>query len=221
MTHSFGTKVLDAKGNPIQATNSQLNISPYIMDEYGNYNHQLGDNGFKGAIIAIPPEHHEIHCGDSYTAHHVEDLGNGATHNYLIITPDWGDPADGNDPMGDQSVKVAHLVGEITGEAETSFWFYEGATYSATGNSLDVNNRNRNSTNDDYLSIYEGASITSTGTELEHGKFGAGKMQGGEANRTDEWVLKNNTVYLLRVTNNTTNNNYHTIRFQYYIHPGV
>lgn len=201
--------------------NSQLNSSPYIVDEYGNYNHQLGDNGFKGAILSIPVEHHEIHCGDSYTAHHVADLGNGASIDYLIITPDWGDPVDGDDPMGNQTVKVAHFIGEISGESETTVYFYEAPTITNNGTALSVNNRNRNSANVDYLSIYQGATISAVGTELEHNVFGSGKLVGGGLNRTDEWILKNNTAYLMRVINNTTSSNYHTIRFQYYIHPGI
>ena len=202
-------------------SNSQLNTSPYILDEYGNYNHQLGDNGFKGAIIAIPPEHHEIHCGDSYTAHHVADLSNGATLNYLVTTPNWGDPVNGSDPMGNQAIKVAHLVGEISGESETEFWLYESPTVTGAGTSLTSVNRNRNSSNTDVLTISYGATVSADGTELEHGKFGSGKSIGGAVGRTDEWVLANNTTYLLRVNNSTTSNNYHTLRFQYYIHPGV
>ena len=191
------------------------------MDEYGNYNHQLGDNCFKGVNISIPPEHHEIHCGDSYTEHHVEDLSNGAVHYYLIITPNWGDPVSGSDPFGNQNIKVAHFVGEITGEAETTVQFFENPTITDNGNVLNVRNRNRNSSNTDYLTIYEGATVSADGTELEHTKFGAGKFVGGSVNRTDEWVLKNNTSYLIKVINDTTSNNYHTIRFQYYVHGGV
>ena len=202
-------------------SNSQLNVSPYILDEYGNYNHILGDNGFKGAIIAIPPEHHEIHCGDSYTAHHVEDLGNGATIDYVIIVPNWGDPVSGSDPMGNQAIKVAHLIGEISGEAETQFYFYESPTVTDAGTAITSSNRNRNSSNNDVLTITHSATVSADGTELEHVVFGSGKAIGGGISRTDEWVLKNNTTYLVRVTNNTTSNNYHTIRFQYYIHPGV
>ena len=218
---NFKVSIEELENDVSTNNNTQLNTSPYIVDEYGNYNHQLGDNGFKGAIIAIPPEHHEIHCGDSYTAHHVADLANAATIDYVIITPNWGDPVVGNDPMGNQAIKVAHLIGELNGQAETQVWFYESPTVSANGNLLNILNRNRNSSNVDFLSIYEGATISAVGTELEHSQFGAGKAVGGGVNRTDEWVLANNTTYLMRVTNNTTSNNYHSIRFQYYVHPGI
>lgn len=213
--------LIGSNGEIVSATGNAIDASPYIVDEYGNYNHQLGDNGFKGAIIAIPPEHHEIHCGDSYTAHHVADLSNSATIDYVITVPDWGDPVSGEDPMGNQGVKVAHFLGEISGEAETQVLFYESPTITANGTALNVRNRNRNSSNTDYLSIYQGATISNVGTELEHSQFGSGKLVGGGLNRTDEWILKNNTSYLIRVVNNTTSNNYHTIRFQYYIHPGI
>jgi hypothetical protein len=195
-------------------------ISPSIVDEYGNKSPQLGDNIFKGVVISIPPEHHEIHCGDSYTAHFVADLSNGATKNYLVTVPDWG-AVDPVDPGADQSIKLAHLVGQIACENETTFYFYEAPTVTANGNALSVLNRNRNSSNVDFLSIFEGATVSAVGTELEHFVVGSGKAAGGDINRSDEWVLKNNTTYLIRVVNNTTSNNYHTIRFQYYVHPGV
>ena len=211
-----------SEGNnvPISDTNP-FQVSPYSVDEYGKRAHLLGDNAFKGALLTVTVEHHEIHCGDMYTAHHVEDLGNGATPNHLIITPDWGDPVNGNDPFGNQGVKVAHLTGEISGEAETSFMFFESPTVTANGNAVASNNRNRNSSNTDYLTIYEGATVSATGTELEHVKFGSGRGIGGSISRSEEWILKNNTTYLLQVTNDTALANYHTLRLQYYIHGGV
>ena len=47
----------------VSTDTNKLNSANYITDEYNNQNQQLGDNAFKGEIIAIPPEHHEIHCG--------------------------------------------------------------------------------------------------------------------------------------------------------------
>ena len=201
-------------------SDGQLHTSPYLVDEFGNVFRWLGDNIFGGANISIPVEHHEIHCGDSYTAHWVEDLGNGASIDYLITTPDWGS-VDGDNPGKNQAIKLAHFLGEITGEAETAVFFYEAPTITDNGNALSIRNRNRASTKVDFLSIYESATISAVGTELEHLQFGSGKVVGGGVNRTDEWVLKNNTSYLIRVTNLTTSNNYHSIRFQYYVHPGV
>jgi len=214
--------IVDHAGSNQAAVNAdgQLHTSPYAIDEYSNIFRLLCDNIFGGALIAIAPEHHEIHCGDSYTAHHVADLSNGASIDYLITTPNWG-TVDGDNPGENQAIKLAHFVGEINGKAEISVWFYEAPTVTNVGTGLSVVNRNRNSTNVDYLTMRYGATVSATGTELEHAKFGAGKNIGGGINSTDEWVLKNNTTYLLRVTNDTTSSNYHTIRFQYYVHPGV
>ena len=217
---SFDGNIVDTI-DELESYLNSVNLGNRIVDEYRNYSNILGDNGFKGAIIAIPPEHHEIHCGDSYTSHHVADLANGATIEYLITTPNWGNPVSGYDPFGNQKIKVAHFIGEIQGEAETSIWLYEGPTVTNVGTGLSVVNRNRNSANVDFLTIAHSAAVSATGTELEHSQFGAGKLVGGSINRTDEWILKNNTTYLVRVTNNTTSANYHTIRFQYYVHPGI
>lgn len=201
-------------------SNSSIKVSNYGTDEFSNSARLLVDNIFRGALLTTPIEHHEIHCGDSYTAHHVADLTNGASIDYLIVVPNWG-TVDGTNPGDDQSIKLAHLIGEVSGEAETSFYIYEGPTVTVNGTAVTSVNRNRNSSKTDFLTIYQGATVSATGTRLEYGKLGSGKVLGGAVNRTDEWVLKNNTTYLLRVTNDTTSNNYHTIRFQYYIHPGV
>lgn len=218
---NFKVSLEEFESGVSEDSNTSLRTAPLITDEYANVNRILGDNCFKGSIIAIPPEHHEIHCGDSYTAHHVADLGNGASIDYLITVPDWGDPVSGDDPFGNQGIKVAHFLGELSGESEADVFFYESPTITANGTALSVLNRNRNSSNVDLLAIYQGATVSATGTELEHTRFGSGRGVGGGVNRTDEWVLKNNTSYLVRVTNLVTTSNYHSIRFQYYVHGGV
>jgi hypothetical protein len=206
---------------PTVDSDGKLNTANFILDEYGNQNQTLGDNCFKGVPISIASEHHEIHCGDSYTAHHTADLTNAASLLYIITTPDWGNPVVGNDEFGNQAVKVAHLAFEVTGESETIVEFFEAPTVSVAGSAVAVLKRNRNSAKEDYLTITQGATTTDNGTELDKAQFGSGRGVGGNVGRSEEWILKNNTKYLLRVTNNTANNNYHTVRFQYYVHAGI
>lgn len=217
---NFKVSLEELESGISENSNTQLKTSPNTVDEYGIFNHVLGDNIFRGAPISIPTEHHEIHCGDSYTAHNVADLGNGATLDYIIIVPNWG-AVDGSNPGANQAIKLAHWLLQISGESETDVLFYESPTVTANGTALAVRNRNRNSNNTDFLEIYQGATVSAVGTELEHERFGSGKLVGGLLNRADEWVLKNNTTYLVRVINLTTSLNYHALKFQYYVHPGV
>lgn len=194
-------------------SNDQLRVAPIIADEYGETGLMLGDNIFQGALVAISPEHHEIHCGDSYECSYIEDLGNGATRDILIVVPD--EEGEG------QTQKLYHLLGMVSVEAETTIRFYEGPTFSAAGTAIDVFNRNRNSSNADLLAVTYGPTITGTGTQLQVDKLGSGKSIGGTASRQEEWLLKNNTAYLLRVTNDTTSNNFIDVKLNYYVHPGI
>lgn len=214
---NFKTSLEELESGISDDTNSALKVSPYIIDEFGNVARVLGDNIFQGAMIAIPPEHHEIHCGDSYETSFVQDLTNGQVYYVLIVVPNEA----GTYP--DQNQKLYHLRGTVFSEAEATVEFYEAPTVgeSGEGTALSVVNRNRNSTNIDFLDIYKGSTITSDGTWLETNKLGSGIKVGGEANRTDEWVLKNNTSYILKITNDTTTANYVNVKLNYYVHPGI
>ena len=199
--------------------NTQLNVSPYILDEFGNYAHILGDNIFKGSIIAIEPEHHEIHCGDSYEATDNVTLGNGATRDYLIIVPNEG--LSETYPGDAQGTKQYHLVGVIESESELQVEFYEASTATA-GTTITSFNRNRNVSFTDFLAISYGPSITTIGTSIwGPWRVGSGRSTAGSARRTREFILKDNTQYILRITNQTTSNNNVNVEFDYYVHPGV
>lgn len=202
-------------------SNSQLNTSPYLVDEFGNYSHVLGDNIFKGSIIAIPPEHHEIHCGDRYSGYYSGDLANGASMTFVVVVPNEGLDDQGEEGS-DQSSKQYHVVYYIDVEAEATVIGYEGATLSNNGTAISIGNRNRNSTRTDYLGFYHTPTVTDPGSIIFPTKrIGSGKSVGGTVGRGTEFILKDNTVYLTTITNATTSNNYFNIEVDYYVHPGV
>lgn len=59
------------------------------------------------------------------------------------------------------------------------------------------------------------------GTRLYVKKLGSNKAIGGTANRADEFILKDNIKYLLRITNDTVSNNWVNVNIDYYVHPSV
>ena len=213
-------QIIGPSGNKAEVNaDGQLNVSPYILDEFGYYTHILGDNIFKGSIIAIEPEHHEIHCGDSYEATDNVTLGNGGTRDYLIIVPNEG--LSETHPGDSQDTKQYHLVGIVESESELSAEFYEASTATA-GTAITSFNRNRNSTLTDTLNISYSPSITTIGTSIwGPWRVGSGRSVAGSASRTREFILKDNTQYILRLTNQTTSNNNVNVEFDYYVHPGV
>ena len=97
------------------------------------------------------------------------------------------------------------------GRGDVDIVVYEGATASADGSAIARNNTNRNSTNTPGVVLTSAPTITDVGT-LVHTSWltptSAGQGQSGStgiAGETngEEWVLKPNTKYLIRVTNNS------------------
>jgi len=212
--------ITDGSNNVVITEDSALQSTTMVQDEYGNITRILGDNIFKGALITIPVEHHEIHCGDAYEFSYIADLGNNGVLDILIIVPDEG--LTETEPGLQQDVKQYHFRGKVATEFESSVMFYEGATVTDNGTAISVYNRNRNaSAYVDFLDVYHTPTVTATGTLLESNKIGSARSVGGPAGREEEWILKNNTIYLLRIINDTSNNNYVDVHANYYVHPGI
>ncbi len=202
--HVSNTRVKDAP----TSNENPLSVALILIDEFGTIARMAGDNLFAGSPVVVASEHHEIHCGDSYELGRIVNLVNGASTDILIIVPN-------------EAVKRFHFIWSLEAEGEATATLYEGATVSANGTALSIFNRERNSSNVDYLGAYHTPTVTGTGTAIEQHKVGSGNKVGGSAGRADEWILKNNTTYLLRVANETAVNNWVDIKCDYYVHPGI
>lgn len=157
-----------------------------------------------GAAKTITYEHHEVHGGSFYHAFYQLDLGNGATQDMLIVTPD--------------TTKWGHFTWSVITELEATVYFYEGTTTSADGTSLTVFNRNRNSANTAGITAFHTPTVTGAGTALDTVVAGSGRTAGGNTRATNEWILDQNNKYMLRVTNNTANNNQVSMIVNWYEH---
>lgn len=188
------------------------NAFPYaqriaLVDENGKSSIYLGDTAYGGSPVIIDIGHHEIHCGDHYTATSTADVGNGANDDIMII-------------VGNHETKRYHLVTDIISEAEAHFYLYEGASLSASGTAIASYNRDRNSANTSDLKLYHNSSATIANSTIIHQKhWGSGKGVGGDERGAHEFILKNNTKYLFRTNNATTSNNQISWKLDYYIHP--
>ena len=216
---NFKISLEELENDVSEDSNTTLRTTTIVEDEYGNVTRILGDNIFKGALITIPVEHHEIHCGDSYEFSHIADLGNGGVLDVLIIVPNEGVTGE---PGLQQDVKQYHFKGRVVSEFEANVQFYEDTEVSDNGTGINVYNRNRNASDyTDFLGVYHTPTVTSAGTLLETNRIGSARSSGGQATRADEWILKDNTIYLLRITNNVTTDNYIDVHIDYYVHPGI
>lgn len=128
--------------------------------------------------------------GQSFTANNQSlTVANGADFDTLIRTG------------SSQSVFGFSIL--VLGDFNTQF--RETITVSATGVSVSIFNRNRNSTKTIDVTIFDSPTVTGIGTLLDEvflpaGTRNSATTQGGESNR---WILKPSTDYLVRMTNSS------------------
>lgn len=149
--------------------------------------------------------HHEVHSGSSYYFHDVLALGNGASQDYVITTPN--------------TTKWAHFGIEINfNDAAGITQLYEATDKVGTALQT-VFNRDRNSANTAGVTVHKGQSGgTTDGTLILWKRAGIGKTTGGTLGTAEERILKQNTKYILRVTNTATTTNNTNIIFRWYEH---
>ena len=148
-----------------------------------------------GVIMGIDYAHHEVHSGSHYTYSEFFSLGDGDEKELIIITPD--------------TTKWAHMLFAVNGALHTTVKAFEDTTWASTGtdfSSLILNN-NRNSDNTAGVTI-RGKGATGTDANLIFsGQFGNDSgngatrlVSGGSVRGDAEWVLKQNSKYLLTIT---------------------
>ena len=164
----------------------------------------IGIDSATGVISTIESDHHKIHDGSMFTVIETVDLGNGETRDILMVSPD--------------TTKWAHLVWEIEHELETSVSFYKDTTYSDNGTPITSFNRNGNSTANATTLIYHTANITNVGTLVANIQQGSGKKAGGADRQSNEFILKQNCAYLVRITNETVHDNLIFLKLNWYEH---
>lgn len=158
-----------------------------LMLDNGTKDVEAVGDAVTNAIVTLEYDHHEVHEGDSYVVSGTATLDSGGVLNVLIVTPN--------------TTKWAHLlpIVVVNGGAAT-IAIYEDATVSAVGSAAEEINRNRNSANTAGVVVTTGPTVTGTGTQIFTFTIGDGQQTGGEVRGTYEWVLKQNTIYLLRIT---------------------
>jgi len=149
------------------------------------------------AVNTVDYAHHEIHGGSHFTISDYETLGDGATADFVIVTPD--------------TTKQAHLLIEAGGSGLVKIDEYEGVTEDGDGTTITPKNNNRNSSNTSTIVVRKGATVTGLGTRLGGAQAGAGgnvnQQRPGSGGRESEFVLKQNTKYLFRITSGAASNN--------------
>jgi len=175
----------------------------------------LRDDSTQDAVTIVH-EHHEIHEGDHYFVVSYQDA---SINNVLQFT--WVQP---------NTTTWTHWTWELLTESETLWQVYEGGTISTPlTTAITPVNSNRNSANTSGTTMrYElhanlaaaNTSVDVSGaTLLESGIVGSGFRGEGNAQRSNEIVLKQNTLYVLRAT--ATAAGYMNYNMQWYEHADV
>lgn len=142
------------------------------------------------SLEIIDHTHAEIHEGNYYTANHFfQAVANNGYADLHMITG---------------STKIIHLVAVIQSEAKSYVNFYRGTTYTNNGTSVTIFNNNENSTNTAQPDVYYTPTVSATGVLLFQDFVVASTGQnplGGRLSSRNEWILKPDTDYLVRVQN--------------------
>lgn len=145
-----------------------------------------------GAIASILAPHLMVHEGRSFSSSHVwTAVAAGNSQDLLLRVPD--------------TTREVHLVYGVTADLTASIDFYESATIVAPGTALLRPNANRRNANQSRLQTYYDPTLGMVGILLEAIRIPGGTVFkgaiGGEARRAVEWILRNDTDYLVRITN--------------------
>lgn len=144
------------------------------------------------ANVAIDYVHHEIHNGNVYKVDDDATLVDEATRELLLITAN--------------TTKWIHLLIKRRGTGETKMELFEDPTSSANGTAKTIVQKNRNSSNVPSMLVYHTPTVSVDGTLLSKKLFGEGKKEGGEDRSSDEWILKQNSKYLIKTTSAAADN---------------
>lgn len=159
---------------------------------------QLKFDPFTHAVTTIAQQHRLLHDGFFFVTSGKQTAWATATSKlFLLRVPALVFPHV-------QTMKLSFGRGDIDFEA------FEGATVSATGTALPLQNPNRNSTNTPDLELYAEPTVTDDGTSIftlwtPPTAAGVGQSANGVegVGQGSEWILKAGTDYIVRMTNNS------------------
>ena len=154
-----------------------------------------GYDQFTGARSSMNSDHVYIHKGRLFETFRNASVNAAATMDISFLTSATG------------YVHIRPSAVSTSGDKVT-IAFYEGVIMTV-GTGMTAYNHNRNSVIVPTAIVKHTPTVTNTGTLIAQGYIGGGtgvggSRSGGERGDINEWVLKPNTQYLLRLTNGSS-----------------
>lgn len=153
---------------------------------------------FCGAQVAISEEHWVVHEGFAFLfTHFIDNLANAGEAELLLKVPA-------------NTYPHIHQLDLAAGRGDVRIEIFEGPTTSSDGTPVSAPNQNRNSTNTPGLNVFHTPTVSADGTKfwdhwLHPTASGSGGRQEGLvlSPMGTELVLKPETNYLIKITNNS------------------
>jgi hypothetical protein len=167
--------------------------------------------------VHILYDHHQIHEGEAWHFdNYVLNLASGSSYDIVFTVPN----ITLTGALTSYVLACPHLRYEVETNDLATVTLYEGPTVTAaTGSAGAWINFERNGTYTAKTTILLAPTITGTGTAIDNDYFtqaaGGVKTGGGVGGQTEEFVLKNNTKYLYRVTSGNNGCDIHSSFFMY------
>jgi len=167
-----------------------------MWDELPNSIRPIRIDQITHALRVIDYAHSEVHSGSAYVAYHSVSLGNGEVLTIGFVTPN--------------TTKWAHLTMSLTLTSTGTLDILEDVTSFDQGDAFTALNLDRNSANTSGITVTTGATgatlITPTGgSEIWNETLGAKGLQTTREN-SEEIIMKQNSKYLFRFTNDAVAN---------------
>lgn len=210
LTDQDGDSLDIVGGNLPMVIKDSAGVNNFGVDSDGEIKVKISNGTIQAGIDTeslllgmITRTHKAIHDGISYVVIHQGTKNNGETLIISFKTPN--------------TAIRAHLFMRARASGEANYVILEGAVVTnGTGTEKAIINRERNSLNtstviDNATSPVAGnvtldPTVTGNGTTIFEEHFGAGKTVGGQSRGEDEFILKQNTQYVLKITSETATN---------------
>lgn len=143
-----------------------------------------------GSLKVVSIEHTAVHDGHSFTyAGAADGIVTGASVYFLGRTGDV----------------TAHLLDFFvkSNQAPMTIQFFEAPTVTDPGTAQAPLNRNRQLMTPSTMGVYAGATVSADGTRLILARILGDQKTVTSENLGGEWLLKKNTDYVFKITNNS------------------